>query len=176
MKKLIAIAMLIGAVACQDQKSTSTEEYSAAENKIEAQEFQSAEIQQESIDRILQGYLNIKDALVKTDAKAVSFAADGILFDLEQNQNKTIEKLFKEVRLIAESNDIGEQRIYFEGLSNNMYTFTKNMKTEMTVYLQHCPMAFDNKGASWISDEEKVYNPYFGDKMLRCGKMKEKIN
>ena len=176
MKKLIASAMLIGTMACQDQKTTSSEGYLATDNNIEAQEFQLVEIQQETADRILLGYLNIKDALVKTDAKAVSFAADGILFDLEQNENKTIDKLFKEVRLIAESNDIEMQRIYFEGLSNNMYTFTKTLKTGMTVYLQHCPMAFDDRGASWISDEEKVYNPYFGDKMLRCGKVTEIIN
>jgi hypothetical protein len=175
MKNLIAIALLIGAVACQDQKPNSTEEYSVMVNKIEAQEFQSVEIEQETIDRILLGYFKIKDALVQTDWEATAFAAEEILFDLEQNEIKIIDKLFKEIRLIAKSKDVDEQRIYFQGLSNNMYTLAKSGKIEMKVYQQYCPMAFDNTGAYWISDEEAVYNPYFGDKMLRCGKVTEVI-
>jgi hypothetical protein len=175
MDKLITIALFMGVLACQDKKSTSTDEYSATENKIEEQEIQSAEIEQKTADQILLGYLKIKDALVQTDAEAASFAAESILFDFEQNENKVIDKLFKEVRLIAESKDIEDQRIYFVGLSNNIYPLVKNTETEMTVYQQYCPMAFDDKGAYWISDEKQVYNPYFGDKMLRCGKVTEVI-
>ena len=70
---------------------------------------------------------------------------------------------------------VKEQRIYFEGLSSNIYTLAKNTQTEMDLYQQYCPMAFDNTGAHWISDKEKVFNPYFGDKMLRCGKVTEVI-
>ena len=36
-------------------------------------------------------------------------------------------------------------------------------------YRQFCPMAFDFKGAFWLSDSEEILNPYFGEEMLTCG-------
>ena len=44
-----------------------------------------------------------------------------------------------------------------------------------TVYLQHCPMADDNNGASWLSKEKEIRNPYFGARMLKCGSVEEVI-
>ena len=38
-----------------------------------------------------------------------------------------------------------------------------------TIYIQHCPMADNNKGADWLSLNKAIKNPYFGDKMLHCG-------
>ena len=32
-----------------------------------------------------------------------------------------------------------------------------------------CPMADDDRGAYWVSAEEDVLNPYFGEMMLHCG-------
>ncbi len=43
------------------------------------------------------------------------------------------------------------------------------------LYLQHCPMAFNNAGGDWLSDVEAVRNPYFGDRMLKCGRVMETI-
>jgi Cu(I)/Ag(I) efflux system membrane fusion protein len=36
-------------------------------------------------------------------------------------------------------------------------------------------MANDNEGADWLSKEEQVQNPYFGDQMLTCGTVQETI-
>jgi hypothetical protein len=44
------------------------------------------------------------------------------------------------------------------------------------VYHTFCPMAFDDKGGYWLSEEKKVYNPYFGDEMLHCGKVTETLD
>jgi hypothetical protein len=45
--------------------------------------------------------------------------------------------------------------------------------TEGKLYKAWCPMAFDNRGASWIQSKEEISNPYFGEAMLRCGEIKE---
>ena len=50
-------------------------------------------------------------------------------------------------------------------------TFGINKK----VYSQYCPMADDNNGAYWLSKQEKVINPYFGEAMLTCGEVKQVI-
>jgi len=44
------------------------------------------------------------------------------------------------------------------------------------VYKQYCPMAFDGKGAFWLSSSEEIRNPYYGDKMLKCGRVEETIS
>jgi len=31
----------------------------------------------------------------------------------------------------------------------------------------------EDKGACWLSLEEKIVNPFFGDRMLHCGKVQE---
>ena len=36
-------------------------------------------------------------------------------------------------------------------------------------------MAFDNQGAYWLSNAKQIRNPYFGEKMLTCGEVKEKL-
>lgn len=44
-----------------------------------------------------------------------------------------------------------------------------------TLYIQHCPMANDNKGADWLSKSDEILNPYFGASMLSCGSVKGEI-
>lgn len=173
MKRTIIIALFIGLVACQGTKTDN--DYSADSNKISQNEIVSAKLEIATTKQIITGYLKIKDALVNTDAKKAAYAAEEILFNLEQNDSKVVNQLLEEVQLIAKTKDVQEQRIYFEGLSSNIYTLAKNTQTEIDLYQQYCPMAFDNTGAYWVSDNEKVFNPYFGDKMLRCGKVTEVI-
>jgi Cu(I)/Ag(I) efflux system membrane fusion protein len=36
-------------------------------------------------------------------------------------------------------------------------------------------MADRNNGARWLSKEQKVLNPYFGEAMLKCGSVKEEL-
>lgn len=40
-------------------------------------------------------------------------------------------------------------------------------------FLAFCPMAFGNKGAYWIQKKKAISNPYFGQKMLKCGEIRE---
>ena len=72
-------------------------------------------------------------------------------------------------RKIAEHEDIEAQRKQFGFLSTALINSLQAFGYKDTLYVQHCPMAFDNTGANWLSSEEQVLNPYFGDKMLRCG-------
>lgn len=173
MKKIAIIALILGFAACQEGKKETN--YSADANQINANEINAANLDAETVEQIISSYLKMKDFLVNTNAEKTAFAAEELLFNFENNNSEFLQKLFKEVKLISETKEVEQQRIYFEGLSNNIYTLAKNSNTEMNLYQQYCPMAFDNTGAYWVSDNEKVYNPYFGDKMLRCGKVMEVI-
>ena len=58
-----------------------------------------------------------------------------------------------------------------------MATLVKGADISMgELYLEYCPMANGNTGGYWLSNEKEIRNPYFGDKMLKCGSVKETIN
>ncbi|MBL7768583.1 MAG: DUF3347 domain-containing protein [Flavipsychrobacter sp.] len=70
---------------------------------------------------------------------------------------------------------IEEQRKQYEKLGESLYPLVKAFGSEKPLYKAYCPMAFDNKGASWISTSKDINNPYFGEKMLTCGEIQEEI-
>jgi Cu(I)/Ag(I) efflux system membrane fusion protein len=43
------------------------------------------------------------------------------------------------------------------------------------VYLFYCPMAEENQGAYWMAPHPAVMNPYFGQTMLKCGKVVDSL-
>ncbi len=136
---------------------------------------------------IFDNYFTLKDALVKTDAATATAKAMTLLASLNAiNMGKMkmddhmafmkVEKALKaDATTIGASKDIDVQRTAFSNLSNNMIALVKITKATETVYLQHCPMANDGKGADWLSKENAVKNPYYGNMMLTCGKTVETI-
>ena len=141
------------------------------------------------LNLVFQDYLSLKDNLVLTDAKKVSASAKKALVSLGKVQMKLLKvpkshKLWMEERTkiklfleqILNNIDVKQQREAFVGLSNSMIILANSFGVQTTIYVQHCPMANGNKGADWLSFEKKISNPYFGNKMLRCGSIKQTIN
>ena len=136
---------------------------------------------------VFDNYFSVKDALVKTDAgtssaKAVELvkAIKAVEMTKLSNEEHTVwMKVMKELTAnaekIAASKDVAKQREIFALLSKNMYELVKVSKQETPVYYQHCPMYNNGKGANWLSKENTVKNPYYGSKMLSCGKTVETI-
>ncbi|MFM9909225.1 MAG: DUF3347 domain-containing protein [Chitinophagaceae bacterium] len=136
---------------------------------------------------IYDNYFALKDALVKTDAATAAAKAAVLvtaLNDVNMGKMKMeehmafmkIEKALKaDATTISTSKDVAVQRSVFSNLSTNMIAFVKVTKATDKVYLQHCPMANDGKGADWLSKENTIKNPYYGSMMLSCGKTVETI-
>ena len=77
-------------------------------------------------------------------------------------------------RAIAQTDDIATARRHFETVSNALLAELKEHgSSEGTFHEAHCPMAFGNRGASWIQADTTVNNPYYGSMMLRCGEIRE---
>lgn len=77
---------------------------------------------------------------------------------------------------IQETEDIEVQRESFSVLSDNLYKSAKAFGLGgEKAYYAYCPMAFDDQGGYWLTDEEQIRNPYFGDKMLACGTIRENL-
>jgi len=105
--------------------------------------------------------------------------------NLEKAEAAKLELLLKEmnaeettqnaVATMAASEDIKVQRENFEPLSMGMEKMLQGTLKSGMLYKQYCPMAFNNKGAYWISSSRDILNPYFGDKMLKCGRVDAEI-
>ena len=69
--------------------------------------------------------------------------------------------------------DIQGLRKRFESVSNAMLDIADGFghAQDATLHRAFCPMALKNKGAAWLQAGETITNPYFGQKMLRCGKI-----
>jgi len=134
-------------------------------------------------------YLILKDAFVNTDAQLAKKAIPDMLNQLKKvdmsllqgdahiywmDQLKVIKAHSKKINDI---DDVEAQRQQFFYVTNAIINSIKAFGvSDDTFYVQHCPMAFDNEGADWISDITGIQNPYFGDKMMKCGVVKDTIN
>ena len=96
---------------------------------------------------------------------------------MSTGDNETIAKIKIDAQHISENQDTDRQRDHFNTLSKNVYALLKTTSSnDKTIYRQYCPMAFNNTGAFWLSSEDEILNPYFGDEMLTCGAIDETIN
>ena len=136
------------------------------------------------LSAVLNSYLDIKNALVATDATAASTKAGELVKVIEAVDMKVLSetdhnafmatqvKLKADAQAIAASNKIEVQRTAFSTLSNNIYTLAKAAKLSTEpVYQQYCPM----KKMYWLSSETAIKNPYYGKMMLTCGKVTETL-
>jgi Cu(I)/Ag(I) efflux system membrane fusion protein len=65
--------------------------------------------------------------------------------------------------------ELEEKRAGFEAVSDMLYDLIQSTGLKgKTVYRQYCPMAFNDRGAYWLSKSSKLQNPYFGNGMLGC--------
>ncbi|WP_345004892.1 efflux RND transporter periplasmic adaptor subunit [Snuella lapsa] len=137
------------------------------------------------LQQVFDVYIQIKDALVKDDAKKAGEAAKQLRSGLEAVDMQlltdskahghwmVLEKALQTTSTgIAAASDIQEQRKHFKNLSLHLIDAVQRFGIDKKAYEQFCPMADNNKGAYWLSNEENILNPYFGEAMLTCGEVK----
>lgn len=178
MMYLLVAGISLNFVACGQTKSNESEQSGHEHSAANEEETESAlsTISKNQAQKILSSYLKIKDNLVNTDGEAASASAKELLTLLEGNEDEIFNELKIDTEHIMGTKDAGHQRDHFNSLSDNVYALVKlTTANDVTLYRQYCPMAFNNEGAYWLSAEKEVNNPYFGDKMLHCGSVKETI-
>ena len=120
------------------------------------------------------GYIALKNALVASKPDEAQRAAVALQKALSAIPNAATAASAAEK--IAASADLKLQRQSFSELSNEVASLVKtNKPTTGSIYLEYCPMANNNTGAQWLSNEKAIMNPYFGNAMLHCGSVTETI-
>lgn len=134
-------------------------------------------------------YMQLKDAFVATDAKTAANAAEKVVEQLDKIDMSLLKgeahiywmeqlnALQSHSEKITELEDVEEQRRQFGFLSDAIINSMEAFGTSgEDLFVQHCPMAFDNQGGNWLALEEAIQNPYFGDKMMKCGSVKKSFS
>ena len=143
---------------------------------------------QTQLASVFTSYVELKDAFVASDANKVKDEAkqtdealakvdmkllSGAAHNDWMNYLSAIQSSLKEIQGMT---DIEAQRKSLSNLSDNLYKSVKAFGLGgKEAFYEYCPMAFNNEGAYWLSDQAQIRNPYFGDKMLTCGEVKEKL-
>ena len=168
MKKLFTLLMFVlvslGTYAQHDHKA----------NASHAKDQKSPKFNDEKIGTAYMHYIHLKDALVSSNASEAKKAASELEKSLSPVANG--KKATEAANKIASTAEIKEQRKIFSSLSNEMTTLVKTSKIASgSLYIEYCPMANNNEGGFWLSNEKEIKNPYFGDMMLKCGSVKETL-
>lgn len=132
-------------------------------------------------------YFILQKALVKSDAQQVASSAGELQYAIADVPMSALgieahttwmevnEKLARDAKAIASSDDLNKQRVLFASISLNMHILAKVACLREPIYYNNCPMFKNGQGANWLSDQKEIKNPYYGSQMLTCGKTIEII-
>lgn len=182
-----ALVLSAGLYSCQNNTPAATETAAAAPQALQAPYTQQY---YDSLGRVMDAYHQLSAALVKSDTSAASSAAillkqhvDSLPVQLLQMDSARLAgiagitgSISAELAGLLGEKDIEGKRGEYQMVSDMLYDLIKATGYKgHTVYRQYCPMAFDDKGAYWLSETRNIVNPYFGDKMLECGSTNDSL-
>lgn len=178
LKSVLAFATAVVIISCGDNNNAGTahenHEQPATETNEAANQPASVRLQDDQLNAVYQHYIHLSTALANSDVAEAKAASNAIEAGVRELQGGSA--IASSAAKITNASNIEVQRAAYEDLSNAMITKVKSSGvTNGEVYVQHCPMAFNDKGASWLSSNKEIRNPYFGNKMLTCGEIKETI-
>ena len=137
------------------------------------------------LEALAGSYFNIKNSLTETSVEKTREAASEMMKNLTKTEKGKLSSeahrnwaeletsIHHYLGQIIDENKIENQRIAFKHLSGSMAKMLRVFPVNsIPVYQAYCPMAFNDQGAYWLSETEEIRNPYFGDKMMKCGLVK----
>ena len=142
----------------------------------------------QQLAKVLDPYLDLKNALVASDAEQAVMTAEQTKQALEkvnmtlvkgtahQQWMKYLNTMQETLSTIQSDATLEAQRTAFAPLSKAFYQSIQQFGvTGLDAYYQFCPMADNNTGAYWLSELKEINNPYFGEAMLGCGETRENL-
>lgn len=175
MKYYLLLICLIAIVSCKSDKKENTPEVKTVE--MEKETYKAAELEAKFKDNAVSeaylGYIQVKTALVNSDVKETQKSASYLKEKLQGMEHSN--RMGDIVMEMTKTEDLEVLRRQFQYLTEEMLKLTEAGLDSGQIYYQYCPMAFEGKGAYWLSNGKEILNPYYGDKMLKCGRVERVI-
>jgi Cu(I)/Ag(I) efflux system membrane fusion protein len=137
---------------------------------------------------LFKSYEKISSALIASDAAAIPAsvgsvrnALDNVKASLLTGETKVHwavlrNEMRRQLDSLRGTRDLEKQRSIYSGLGSTLLGALTHFGVEgESVYSAFCPMAFDDKGAYWLTSSKDIRNPYYGDAMLKCGVIKGEV-
>ncbi|GEP97722.1 DUF3347 domain-containing protein [Chitinophaga cymbidii] len=177
---VLTIVLLAACGNAGEKKGSSTDSTAspAAHNHeaMQGSEVTAASVQlkDDKLNAVYQHYVHLTQALIKGEAKEARLAGNAI--ETGATAVKGGEAIKAAAAKITATSDIEEQRAAYSTLSNEFILLVKKAgMNNGELYVDFCPMALNDKGGYWLSNNKAIQNPYFGEKMMTCGEVKETI-
>ncbi|WP_119080201.1 DUF3347 domain-containing protein [Chitinophaga alhagiae] len=185
------MALTVVFAACNQAATSSGEEKAPEDQPLTAiggvfpQEFY------DSMNVTMTAYYQLSAALVKADTLGADMAGAALQYHLDSlpvarmglDSSRTsllqgqVGGISAELEgMLLEKTGLEGRRLSFQMVSDQLYDLLQvtGLKNT-TVFRQYCPMAFNDRGAYWLSDKAEILNPYFGDEMLHCGSVTDTL-
>jgi hypothetical protein len=131
-------------------------------------------LKDDKLNAVYQHYVHLTTALVNGDAAEAKVASNAIEAGIKEVPGG--QTIAANAAKITAAADIEAQRTAYSALSNDFIALVKKSGLSTgELYVDYCPMALNDKGAYWLSANKEIRNPYFGEKMMNCGEVKETI-
>lgn len=141
-----------------------------------------------SVKEMTADYLQLKNALTNNNSSGAAIAGKALsegfakldMSVLTTEQKKTYTDIAADAKEMAEhigksEGNIPHQREHFDMLSKDMVDLLKLLGAGQPLYVDHCPMYNNKKGAFWLSESKDIKNPYMGSAMSTCGTIREEL-
>ena len=140
----------------------------------------------EKLDALVRAYLELANFFGKAqktdeaaDVAALIAAAEQVAAGAVPAYKPLAEQVGKAARDLKDQ-PIAQQRKAFKPLSEATVALVSQVLPSKAVaqklYVMHCPMADEDRGANWLQANEVLANPYFPTSMKRCGEVKKEID
>lgn len=193
MRKLIIGVVLLGVVGLIAWKLLGSKEEKPHEKQKPLAIDENTGPFNQSYAQLLNAYYAVKDALVASDTTKATAAAHQLIAasdslkvnEIHGDTSGMIKETAKSftanisttAKVLADSKTLDDKRKQFEMIAEAIWSLTRTVKYDgQKMYWQYCPMAFNDKGAYWVSDQPAIRNPYFGDEMLTCGSVEDSLD
>ena len=198
MKKTVIVVIVLAVIVlvarpffCNNDDKLTDKAADAKQQPLSISE--NTDVFKQSFTQLLNAYNTLKDALVASDTAKASAAAlalgkavDSLKLneikgdstgDIKLNAQSFTSTITGSAQALAAEKELKNKRKEFEMIADAMWNLTRTVRySSQKLYWQFCPMAFDNKGAYWMSYERDIKNPYFGTEMLNCGSIEDSLD
>lgn len=142
----------------------------------------------QGLEPIYEAYLALQKALSSDDLEAAKSRYAELVEASNRFQPKGSRKAQQAAQTLtarlaaegqrgAEATELKAARRTFERVSLPMIEALRRFGNPLSEPLRvaECPMAIDNREASWVQRADEVENPYWGREMYRCGSIEETV-
>ena len=188
MKKYLLYALLLTAAACGGNEEKAKVE---APPQGPLAKSANSDAFNQSFGEVLNNYYALKDNFVAEKDTALNHSATTLMASVD---NLKLNELKGDTNIIATARsystgisselkglvgekDLEAKRKSFQMVGDQLYDLIRTVQYDReVVYHQHCPMAFNDQGADWLSNTSDIRNPYIPKKMLTCGEVRDSID